>query len=558
MTDFYQSPADKLRFEILLKSLREGRLNLAILGDDELALTHYGRRIFQHLREQGEPNVELWTSADSERLVDRFNEILSSLTLDQALDKSNKTAPKRYMIFPDTHGIQDFELQLLARLVNGFPASNINVILLVNSHSAYDKKLSAFGKNLLQWVLESEAPAAAKPPRVETLGDWPGAKEVVVEKKPIPPAKPVEAGMSLPPAPPPPLDLSDIKPSDSSGQASGDDPAMGSLVPGSESLSGEELAKSWESQHTAKPGGGRIAMVLLLALLLALGVSGFIYQDRMWEEWQGMRAYLAGTKPTAPTPAVTPAPPPPPPPTVSMSSSNTTAVKPTEALSPGKEELVSNTPEPAKSSEPVPADTKVKSEPQGPTPEQAKTTVAKPEKEPVKPSAEPNKTAKEPVKEPAKETIKEATKASSEPVKASIEPAKKPRPEEKPVDKPVKAETKSEPKPDNKAKTESLTSDKSNKADSPAWVEALDPNAWVMQHGAFESLTEARNFQATSLGYQSGQVLYTQRKGSKPYYILVTGPYTDKAQAEALMKQNPPLAKAWVRSAKSLKAQFQD
>ena len=90
MSDFYQSHADKLRFEILLKSLREGRLNLAILGDDEAALTHYGRRIFQYLREQGEEHVELWTSADSDRLVDRFNEILSHLTLDEALDKSSQ------------------------------------------------------------------------------------------------------------------------------------------------------------------------------------------------------------------------------------------------------------------------------------------------------------------------------------------------------------------------------------------------------------------------------------------------------------------------------------
>ena len=163
MSDFYQSPADKLRFEILLKSLREGRLNLAILGDDEIALAHYGRRIFQHLREQGEQHVELWTSADSDRLVDRFNEILSTLTLGEALDKSNKSSPRRFMIFPDTQGIQDFELQLLARLVNGFPASNINVILLVNSRSAYDKKLSAFGKNLLQWVLESKDPSPGQP-----------------------------------------------------------------------------------------------------------------------------------------------------------------------------------------------------------------------------------------------------------------------------------------------------------------------------------------------------------------------------------------------------------
>ncbi len=512
MTDFYQSPADKLRFEILLKSLREGRLNLAILGDDELALAHYGRRIFQHLREQGEPNVELWTSADSERLVDRFNEILSSLTLDQALDKSNKTAPKRYMIFPDTHGIQDFELQLLARLVNGFPASNINVILLVNSHTAYDKKLSAFGKNLLQWVLESQAPATAKPPRVETLGDWPGAKQVLADKKTAPLEKSPDAGMSLPAVPPPPLDLSDNKPSDSSLQTMSQDPVMGEPIPPTDTLSGEELAKSWESQDTTKPPGGKIAMVLLLALLLTLGVSAYIYQERVLEELQGMRAYLAGSKPATTTDAVAPVPPPPPPPTVSMSSSNTSAVKPTEALSPGNEELVPATPESAPTPAPTPAltpaptpaptatDTKAQAEPVTPLPEPPKTPVTKPEKERVKPKTEPSKSVKEPSK----------------------------------------------------------AADKSSQADSSAWVEGLDPNVWVMQHGAFESLAEARNFQATSLGYQSGQVLFTQRKGSKPYYILITGPYNDREQAQALMKQNPPLAKAWVRSAKSIKAQFQD
>ena len=79
-----------------------------------------------------------------------------------------------------------------------------------------------------------------------------------------------------------------------------------------------------------------------------------------------------------------------------------------------------------------------------------------------------------------------------------------------------------------------------------------------MQHGAFDSLSEARSFQSSSLGYKAGQVFFTQRKGSKPYYILVTGPYAEKAQAEALMRQNPPLAKAWLRSAKSLKLQFQE
>lgn len=491
MSDFYQSQADKLRFEILLKSLREGRLNLAILGDDEAALTHYGKRIFQHLRQQGEPHVELWTSADSDRLVDRFNEILSTLTVDQALDKSNQTAPKRYMIFPDTHGIQDFELQLLARLVNGFPASNINVILLVNSRSAYDKKLSAFGKNLLQWVLESEAPAPAKPARVETLGDWPGAKQVISDKK-APASVPDMAAVSLPPVPPAPLDLSEGNTSANHLPDGIKDPEMGQPVEFAGLPSGEELAKSWEANAASSKRSGAWAWVSLFVLLASLAAFAVINQDRVLQEWENMRAYLSGAKPAAETTEDTPpsAAPVPPPPSVSMSSSTTPVVKPVEALNPDKEELV------------VPA---------SPDPAPAATTPAPAVTPPTPAASAPA------VTEPPKAELA---------APAVVVPAKK--------------------------------SDKAKEADNPNWVAQLDPNAWVMQHGAFDSLSEARQFQSTSLGFKSGQVLFTQRKGSKPYYILLTGPYADKAQAQALMKDNPLLAKAWLRSAKSLQLQFQD
>ena len=536
MSDFYQSPADKLRFEILLKSLREGRLNLAILGDDETALAHYGRRIFQHLREQGEAHVELWTSADSDRLVDRFNEILSTLTLDQALDKSNKASPKRFMIFPDTQGIQDFELQLLARLVNGFPASNINVILLVNSQSAYDKKLSAFGKNLLQWVLESKDPAPSKPQRLETLGDWPGAQQVPSDKKgdkhPPPP---------LPPVPAPPLDLDDVRPG-STEEKSPRDPVMGEPVDPLQALpTGEELAKSWEADSQPSRRSGQFAALLLLALLLSLGISGYVYKDRLQQEWLNLQGYLHGIKPQPAEPPKPPAPPIAPPATVSMSSSTTPPVKPDEALSPGKEELVTPSTADKVTVTPVAVD------------------AAKPG-EALKPAADSTKTP-EPVK-PA-ETAKPAIKPPPEPVKPVPAPAKPeppalaaapPKPE---PPKPVAALPNPEPaKPPPKVSDKPVN--KATQPDSTSWVESLDPSAWVMQHGAFDSLSEARTFQSSALGYKAGQVLFTQRTGSKPYYILITGPYAEKAQAEALMKQNPPLAKAWLRSVKSLKAQFQE
>ena len=300
MSDFYQSPADKLRFEILLKSLREGRLNLAILGDDEIALTYYGRRIFQHLKEQGEQHVELWTSADSEKLVDRFNDILSELTVDQAVDKGNKTSPKRFMIFPDTQSIQEFELQLLARLVNGFPASNINLILLVNNQFSYEKKLAPFGKNLLQWVLESEDPTPAKPQRIETRDEAPQAPPTLAPKSPS-----LDNTFSLPPAPLPPLDmpkevppsLVQAKPADSDHLGKLDDPIepeMGEEVPMGSTLSGEDLAKEWADNAASSRRSTKIAAILLVAVVGSLATFGFLYQDLISDEASSLQDYLGG------------------------------------------------------------------------------------------------------------------------------------------------------------------------------------------------------------------------------------------------------------------------
>ena len=488
MSDFYQSPADKLRFEILLKSLREGRLNLAILGDDEVALTYYGRRIFQHLREQGEPHVELWTSADSEKLVDRFNEILSELTVDQAVDKGNKAAPKRFMIFPDTQAIQEFELQLLARLVNGFPASNINLILLVNNQTSYEKKLATFGKNLLQWVLESEDPTPSKSQRIETRDDFSAS-----QKTTAPMASGSGNTFTLPPAPLPPLDLPnlDLAPSKASSfaatEASPDledsmEPVMGEEVPSANTLSGEELAKEWADSAAASRRGTKIVAILLVAILGSLATFGFLYQDVIREEAESLQDYLGGKKPEsevksdpAPAPAAT----------VSMSSSNSTPAKSPDIVLSEKEELVS------------PSATPVS---------------------PPPPAAPPLPAAPEPVPAPA----------------PAVEAKKKP---EKPPE---------------------IAADKAAGADDSVWVSKLDADTWVLQHGAFDSLAEARAFQSNSSLFKSAQVLFSQRKGGKSFYIVLTGPYADKAVAESQMRQNPAMAKAWLRTSKSLKAQFQD
>jgi len=167
MTDISQSPGDRLRFEILLKSLTEGTMNLAVLSQHDMVLDYYGNLFEERLRAKGETDVEFCFTTNSETLVQKFNDILSDLTLNEALEKEKKSASRRYLIFRDSILMQDFELQLLARLVNGFPASNITVILLINSTGNYRSKLEAFGKNLLQWEVETKAGEAKQP-----LEDW--------------------------------------------------------------------------------------------------------------------------------------------------------------------------------------------------------------------------------------------------------------------------------------------------------------------------------------------------------------------------------------------------
>jgi septal ring-binding cell division protein DamX len=144
-----------------------------------------------------------------------------------------------------------------------------------------------------------------------------------------------------------------------------------------------------------------------------------------------------------------------------------------------------------------------------------------------------------------------AAPASSTPP-ATPEPAPAPTPAPAPAVEAKKKPEKSSEKPPE------IAADKAAGADDSVWVSKLDADTWVLQHGAFDSLAEARAFQSNSSLFKSAQVLFSQRKGGKSFYIVLTGPYADKAVAETQMRQNPAMAKAWLRTSKSLKAQFQD
>jgi septal ring-binding cell division protein DamX len=447
MTDFYQSPGDKLRLDILLKTLSEGNLNLAILGEDDVGLAHYARRIAQHLRQNPAIEVELWSSADSEKLVQRFNEILSEVSVQDALNKTQKAATKRYMIFPDAQSIQEIDLQLLARLINGFPASNIHVILLVNSLEPHERKLAAFGKNLMQWVLESENPAPKRAQRIETFD------EAAAESKsfePTPPAFAASASLKTP-------DLEHVVPS----------------------------AGSWETpQAPSAKGNSLLAWGVLLGLLVSLVVLSVLYQDFIQSEFEAMKGYLsrqtAGSAKETSSAASSS--------TVGMSSSAQLPVKPDDSLIPEKEAL-------------------------------------------IKPEAVNASTAPT----PGPEENKQVTVAPAPPT-ASATPAAAVAPPP-----PV---AKSDPVPP--------------PSDDRLWVDKLPASGWVLQHAAFDTQQEIELFQSKQAAFKDAKIIKTKRKSGAAYYILLTGPYATRQEAENLIKTQPAMAKSWLRAIKSIKTQLQD
>ena len=517
MSDIYQSPGDRLRFEVLLKSLTEGTLNIAVLSKHDRVLDYYGKLFEERLLSKGEQHVEFCTSTNSEHLVQKFNEILSQVSLDQALEKETKHAPRRYLIFRDSVLMQDFELQLLARLVNGFPAGNISVILLINHAGNYKSKVAAFGKNLLEWEVETQAgeakepltdwiredpvlePEPQLPAEVPTLDDavvpaskllhmpaktaWriPGFGKKKDSEEPTsvaphvvhtPSTAPVVAAMApphltpmdLPVAPAPMAPMPDVLREPSLSHQQSIDP----VVP----------ASTFVKSVPKKSYAGWV----LLIMLLSLGVFGVLYQDLIWDEAEQLKKYVLRGTPAAPAAHE-----------VSSAALSVASAASDAASTADEPAAVSSAPALTESTPASALDTKA--------------TVSMP--------------------------VAEVASASKVEV---VEPSK------------------TEAKPDLKSKA--MPKEVEPTADDQ-WVAQLGSGSYVLQLSAMETEEEMRAFKRSSPVYAKTRIIQAPKKGSnKRYFILVAGPFESKAEADAYMQSSPLLVKGWLRTAKSMKTQF--
>lgn len=148
--------ADRRRFDYVMQSVQQRSLSLSLSSENDGVLDHYGRLVINKLRKMNDLQIEVFLPQNTEALLDRFNQILSGLSLEDARNGENSPAARRVLIAHDAKAISARDLQLLSRLVQDFPGANVSLVLLLDRTgiAQHEKSLDNFGQRMLRWPLE--------------------------------------------------------------------------------------------------------------------------------------------------------------------------------------------------------------------------------------------------------------------------------------------------------------------------------------------------------------------------------------------------------------------
>jgi hypothetical protein len=149
--------ADRMRIDGCANAVAHEGLSLALYCPFEALLDHYVNLLLARLRQQApDHRIEVYFPANTDSLLGRFNEVLASQSLNQAVKAPSTVNQAQIWLVHDAHTLPESEIQLLARLIQNFPGANIRAILLMSGNSNAQKSpLSAFGRKMLRWDIEA-------------------------------------------------------------------------------------------------------------------------------------------------------------------------------------------------------------------------------------------------------------------------------------------------------------------------------------------------------------------------------------------------------------------
>jgi len=154
---------DRLRLDGCVAAMAQDAMSLALISLHEGTLDHYGKLLVDRLRAAApEIALEIYFPASVEALLARFNDALRDYSIDDAMQGGVQNSAPRIWILHDAGALPDHEIELLARLIEHFPAANIRVLLLLTANSNKHHLLNPFGHRILRWEIEPPTPEQAE------------------------------------------------------------------------------------------------------------------------------------------------------------------------------------------------------------------------------------------------------------------------------------------------------------------------------------------------------------------------------------------------------------
>jgi hypothetical protein len=532
--------ADRRRFDYVLRGVREESLSLSLSSDNDGLLDHYGRLLINKLRKSDGLHVEVFLPQNTEALLDRFNQILADISIDEARNAQTSQAPRRVLLAHDAKAISERDMQLMSRLVQDFPGAHVSVVLLVDKIGTqmHEKNLEKFGQRLMRWPLETPSREEG-----ETLLEMARAAgyEVEVKKvlattgysKPVKPVAVVAAAAAAAEIPEEKNvisagELAAMRQKALKGPVERTEPSMdiATDVPAPETTSTpvtETVTDAATKPRIKVPVSliARWLAALFLVLLVALTVIIMVFPQRMGPmlynspmlkaqlpEW-AMNALVSFTGK---------------PPTAQLEESKA-APKENSALVLAPQTDIT--------------DNKLASEKLAVIVESAPKNDIKPAEIPVKTEIKPDITTD---KTTPKAEVKAETKAEAK-VEAKTEPV---------VSAPAtKAESVIAPAaPVTSSPAEALAPRSERGADNA--VRQARPGSYFVQHVSLNSMAEAQEWRAQYAALKKSRIaaVKTNDKGVK--YVVLSGPFPTQKDAEAFSARPGVPADPWVRPLKSL------
>jgi hypothetical protein len=259
--------ADVTRFDRVFQAVVQDAQHLLMTSQYDGVIDHYGKMMLNRLKMRSGMAVETYMPASTEALVSRFNELVNSMSVEQARGEEPSQAPGRIIIVNDPKAVDSDSWALLSRMVTDFPGLNMRLVFLLDrTPDAVDKALDRFGSRLLRW--DVEPPSANEQLALRKAGMETGLEfqvERVLSRINQTVSRQLEPDVDADGQPSLQIDVSD---------------ALGEATEAGEREAEDMRALFEEDDPSKKRGSGLLWVVAVLVLaVVATAVAGFVSPD---------------------------------------------------------------------------------------------------------------------------------------------------------------------------------------------------------------------------------------------------------------------------------------